>query len=197
MRGSFTLELTKMLVEEIVGDGDHPVEPRAPRPALIAADQQDRGAAGVEGKETRMSLAGGISSFMFWCLDCLIVSTSGRPRLGPPRWRTFTAAVAIRIQTRRLLGQVLGTSPPASVPPPLPCRATYSPRARRRGWVAGRPAPDSRRLPPSPPDARRRRVTTLRSRLVRRPACGRVVRSRRGSVGLARAISASDRAAPS
>jgi hypothetical protein len=38
-----------MLDEEIVGYRDHPVVPRAPLAALIAADQQDRGAARVPG----------------------------------------------------------------------------------------------------------------------------------------------------
>jgi hypothetical protein len=51
MRGSFTLELAKMLVEEIVGDGDRPVVPRAPLAALVTTDKQYRGAAWVEREE--------------------------------------------------------------------------------------------------------------------------------------------------
>jgi hypothetical protein len=51
IRGSFTLELAKMLVEKIVSDGDHPVVPRAPLAALVAADQQDRSAMRIEREE--------------------------------------------------------------------------------------------------------------------------------------------------
>lgn len=51
IRGSFTLEPTKMFVEEIVRDGDHPVVPRAPLAALVAADQQECGAAWLEGEQ--------------------------------------------------------------------------------------------------------------------------------------------------
>jgi hypothetical protein len=74
MRGSFTLELTQVLVEEIVGNRDHPVVPGAPLAALVAADQEDRGALRIEREEDADATCRGISSFMFLCLDCLIVS---------------------------------------------------------------------------------------------------------------------------
>jgi hypothetical protein len=65
-----------MLVEEIVGYRDHPVVRHAPLPALVAANQQDRGAARVEREQHANVTCGRMSSFMFLCLDCLIVSTS-------------------------------------------------------------------------------------------------------------------------
>jgi hypothetical protein len=76
IRGSFTFELTKMLVEEIVGYRDHPVVRHAPLPALVAAISRIAARRGSNANSTRMSLAGGMSSVMFLCLDCLIVSTS-------------------------------------------------------------------------------------------------------------------------
>jgi hypothetical protein len=54
---SFTLELAKMLVEEIVGDRDHPVVPGVPVTALVAADQQDRGSPRIERAEVVPPLA--------------------------------------------------------------------------------------------------------------------------------------------
>src|SRR5581483_4077633 len=82
-----------MLVEEIVGDGDHPGVPRAPLPALVAADQQDRGAARVE-SEQHANVTCGRDQFLHVLVSRLLDRVhERRPRLGPPRWRTFTAAV--------------------------------------------------------------------------------------------------------
>src|SRR6185437_14875036 len=78
IRGSFTLELTKMLVEEIVGDGDHPVVPRAPLPALVAADQQDRGAARVE-SEQHADVTYGRDQFLHVLVSRLLDRVHERP----------------------------------------------------------------------------------------------------------------------
>jgi hypothetical protein len=51
IRGSFSLELAEMLIEELVCDGDHPVVPTTPLATLVAADEEDRSSSRIEGKQ--------------------------------------------------------------------------------------------------------------------------------------------------
>ena len=84
-----------VFVEAFVGDGDIDLVPTGPVVTLVATDEQDGSPFTVESEQHLISVLPvepGRNSFMFEWRLALIVSTKGRPSLGPTSRSTLIAA---------------------------------------------------------------------------------------------------------